>query len=64
MIITVQVRNEGSEVDFTDIKPILGLNDTYVNRNSSNCDRLQIDGIPIEDGAGGKFSLAFDINVS
>ncbi|CAG5096082.1 Oidioi.mRNA.OKI2018_I69.XSR.g14466.t2.cds [Oikopleura dioica] len=57
----IKFRNGGDTVDFTDIKPILGLNNDNVNNITSNCDRLQIDNIPNE--SGGSFSLAIDINI-
>ena len=60
---TFQIRAESNnQLAFNDIAPIVGLNDTFVNRNASNCDLLQIDSIVTEDG--GKYSLAFVVNVS
>lgn len=57
----VKIRAESNnQLEFNDIAPIVGLNDTFVNRNASNCDLLQIDSIVTEDG--GKYSLAFVVN--
>jgi len=57
----LKIRPEsGNELDFKEIKPIVGLNNTNVNRNISNCDLLQIDSIVTD---GGNYSLAFAINV-
>lgn len=53
--------NQGGELDFNEIKPIVGLSNKNVNRNESNCDLLQIDDIVTDDG--GNYSLAFVINV-
>jgi len=58
----VKIRPEsGDELDFKDIKPIVGLNDTNVVRNISNCDYMLINNIVTDDGES--YSLAFDINV-
>jgi len=57
----LKIRPEsGNELDYKEIKPIVGLNNTNVNRNISNCDLLQIDSIVTD---GGNYSLAFAINV-